>query len=90
MQSLRTRLMFVSTLGTMLLAASALAHTPAPLELDARQTAAADYQRYCACPHAASGRVVDALRAHDIPNTAIIDEGVIVWTQRGYPIQAGW
>lgn len=44
---------------------------------------------YCACPHAASGRVVDALREHDIPNTAIIDEGVIVWTQRGYPIQAG-
>lgn len=45
---------------------------------------------YCACPHAASGRVVDALRAHGISNTAIIDEGVIVWTQRGYPIQAGW
>lgn len=45
---------------------------------------------YCACPHAASGRVVDALRAAGIPNTAIIDEGVIVWTQRGYPIQAGW
>ncbi|MBX3725135.1 MAG: c-type cytochrome [Xanthomonadales bacterium] len=45
---------------------------------------------YCACPHAASGRVVDALRANDVPNTAIIDEGIIVWTQRGYPIQAGW
>ncbi len=45
---------------------------------------------YCACPHAASGRVVDALRAHGVANTAIIDEGVIVWTQRGYPIQAGW
>lgn len=45
---------------------------------------------YCACPHAASGRVVDTLREHDIPNTAIIDEGVIVWTQRGYPIEAGW
>ena len=45
---------------------------------------------YCACPHAASGRVVDALRANNVPNTAIIDEGVIVWTQRGYPIQAGW
>jgi hypothetical protein len=28
--------------------------------------------------------------AHGIPNTAIIDEGVIVWTQRGYPIEAGW
>jgi rhodanese-related sulfurtransferase/mono/diheme cytochrome c family protein len=45
---------------------------------------------YCACPHAASGRVVDALREANVPNTAIIDEGVIVWTQRGYPIQAGW
>ena len=45
---------------------------------------------YCACPHAASGRVVDALRAHGIPNTAIIDEGAIVWTQLGFPIQAGW
>ena len=45
---------------------------------------------YCACPHAASGRVVDALRARGFSKTAIIDEGVIVWTQRGYPIQAGW
>jgi mono/diheme cytochrome c family protein/rhodanese-related sulfurtransferase len=45
---------------------------------------------YCACPHAASGRVLDALREHEFPNTAIIDEGVIVWTHRGYPIQAGW
>lgn len=45
---------------------------------------------YCACPHAASGRVVDALRAAGIPNTAIIDEGVLVWTQLGFPIQAGW
>ena len=45
---------------------------------------------YCACPHAASGRVLDALRAHGIKNTAIINEGVIVWAQRGYPIQAGW
>lgn len=45
---------------------------------------------YCACPHAASGRVVDALRANGISNTAIIDEGMIIWAQRGYPIQAGW
>lgn len=45
---------------------------------------------YCACPHAASGRVVDALREQGVPNTAIIDEGIIVWTQRGYPIEAGW
>lgn len=44
---------------------------------------------YCACPHAASGRMVDALRSHGIANTAIIDEGVIVWTQLGFTIQAG-
>lgn len=45
---------------------------------------------YCAHPHAASGRVLDALRAHRITNAAIINEGVIVWPQRGYPIQAAW
>ncbi len=44
---------------------------------------------YCACPHAASGRVVDMLRAQGFPRTAVIDEGIIVWTQRGYPIAGG-
>jgi mono/diheme cytochrome c family protein/rhodanese-related sulfurtransferase len=41
---------------------------------------------YCACPHAASGKVVDALRARGFAQTAVLDEGINVWKQRGYPI----
>lgn len=41
---------------------------------------------YCACPHAASGRVVDRLNALDFPRTAVLDEGVVVWEERGYPM----
>ena len=42
---------------------------------------------YCACPHAASGRVAHALRERGFPNAVVLDEGVTVWTQRGYPIK---
>jgi len=42
---------------------------------------------YCACPHHASGIVLDELRRQGFPNTAILDEGVLVWQQRGYPIE---
>jgi cytochrome c oxidase cbb3-type subunit 3/ubiquinol-cytochrome c reductase cytochrome c subunit len=41
---------------------------------------------YCACPHHASGEVVDALRARHYPKTAVLDEGILVWKQLGYPI----
>jgi mono/diheme cytochrome c family protein/rhodanese-related sulfurtransferase len=44
---------------------------------------------YCACPHAASGKVVNTLNRHGFKNTAILDEGVLVWAQLGYPIQNG-
>ncbi len=44
---------------------------------------------YCACPHAASGRVVNTLRRLGYKNTAIIDEGILVWGQLGYPINYG-
>ncbi|MBI3203595.1 MAG: c-type cytochrome [Myxococcales bacterium] len=44
---------------------------------------------YCACPHAASGKVVDALRARGFANTAVLDEGIKVWRERGYPILTG-
>jgi len=44
---------------------------------------------YCACPHAASGKVMDYLRADGFPKTAVLDEGVLVWTKRGYPIAHG-
>jgi cytochrome c oxidase cbb3-type subunit III len=41
---------------------------------------------YCACPHHASGMVVDELRKRKFKNTAIIDEGILVWKQKGYPL----
>lgn len=44
---------------------------------------------YCACPHAASGRVVNTLRRFGYKNTAILDEGILVWAQWGYPVQSG-
>lgn len=44
---------------------------------------------YCACPHAASGRVVNTLKRYGYKNTAIIDEGVLVWAQLGYPVKHG-
>jgi rhodanese-related sulfurtransferase/cytochrome c553 len=44
---------------------------------------------YCACPHAASLRVVRTLKRFGFKNTAILDEGILVWTQRGYPLEYG-
>ncbi len=41
---------------------------------------------YCACPHHASGEVVDALRAKKYPNTAVLDEGILFWKDHGYPV----
>jgi len=40
---------------------------------------------YCACPHAASGHVVDELRRRRFPRTAVIDEGFPFWTAHNYP-----
>jgi len=44
---------------------------------------------YCACPHAASGEVVEYLRGLGFPATAILDEGFLVWVERGYPVVPG-
>ncbi len=41
---------------------------------------------YCACPHHASGEVVDELRRRDFKNTAVLDEGILEWQHRGYPV----
>lgn len=41
---------------------------------------------YCACPHHASGEVVDALREKKYQNTAVLDEGILFWKDRGYPV----
>lgn len=42
---------------------------------------------YCACPHHASGLVVDALRRKGFKHTAVLDEGILVWRKRGYPLE---
>ena len=44
---------------------------------------------YCACPHAASGKVVDALWKKGFESARILDEGVLVWAGRGYPLALG-
>lgn len=44
---------------------------------------------YCACPHAASGQVVTKLRKMGFKKTAIMDEGILVWAQEGYPVRNG-
>lgn len=42
---------------------------------------------YCACPHHASGAVVDELKKRGYKNAVVLDEGILVWKQRGYPIE---
>lgn len=44
---------------------------------------------YCACPHAASERVVNTLNRNGFKNTAILDEGILIWAQMGYPVRNG-
>ncbi|WP_159469288.1 c-type cytochrome [Dyadobacter sp. 3J3] len=44
---------------------------------------------YCACPHAASSKVVNTLRRFGYKHTAILDEGILVWVQRGYRVEYG-
>ena len=44
---------------------------------------------YCACPHAASGHVVDELRKRGFANTAVLDEGINFWVSKSYPTAQG-
>jgi len=43
---------------------------------------------YCACPHHASGVVVDELRKRGITTSAVLDEGILFWQQQGFPVIA--
>jgi mono/diheme cytochrome c family protein/rhodanese-related sulfurtransferase len=43
---------------------------------------------YCACPHHASGEVVDQLRKRGYKHTAVLDEGIFAWQRQGYPVVA--
>jgi len=42
---------------------------------------------YCACPHHASGEVVDALRRRGYPHTAVLDEGILFWQRSGFELE---
>ncbi|GAB5554653.1 MAG: hypothetical protein Sapg2KO_42440 [Saprospiraceae bacterium] len=44
---------------------------------------------YCACPHAASGQVISKLNKLGYNNTAILDEGILIWAQEGYAVKHG-
>jgi mono/diheme cytochrome c family protein/rhodanese-related sulfurtransferase len=44
---------------------------------------------YCACPHHASGEVVDELRRQNYPHTAVLDEGILEWQRHDYPMAEG-
>jgi cytochrome c oxidase cbb3-type subunit 3/ubiquinol-cytochrome c reductase cytochrome c subunit len=41
---------------------------------------------YCACPHHASGAVVDELLRRGHTRAYVLDEGILVWRKAGYPI----
>lgn len=41
---------------------------------------------YCACPHHLSGLVVDELQKRGYPHAFVLDEGVLEWQRRGYPM----
>lgn len=44
---------------------------------------------YCACPHAASGHVVDELRRRNFEHAYILDEGIGWWQSEGHPVERG-
>lgn len=43
---------------------------------------------YCACPHHLSGIVVDELQKRGYPHAMVLDEGILEWHRRGYPVVA--
>jgi cytochrome c oxidase cbb3-type subunit III len=43
---------------------------------------------YCACPHHLSGVIVDELKKRGHAHPLVLDEGINVWHQRGYPVVA--
>ncbi len=43
---------------------------------------------YCACPHHLSGIVVDELRHRGHVHAVVLDEGILEWHRRGYPVVA--
>jgi len=44
---------------------------------------------YCGCPHAASDQVAEMLGKAGFTSVVVIEEGVLVWAKRGYPMTFG-
>jgi len=44
---------------------------------------------YCGCPHTASDEVAALLNKAGFTNVFVIEEGVLVWAKRGYPMTIG-
>jgi len=44
---------------------------------------------YCACPHAESGAAADTLVANGYTKVKVIDEGLPLWKEKGYPMTTG-
>lgn len=44
---------------------------------------------YCGCPHAESGQLRTALKKLGYPRVAVMDEGLLAWRDRGYPVRGG-
>ena len=44
---------------------------------------------YCACPHAESGVIYNALKQAGFPYLKTLEEGYNLWKERGYPIKSG-
>jgi cytochrome c oxidase cbb3-type subunit 3 len=43
---------------------------------------------YCACPHHESGVVVDELRKRGVKNSVVLDEGILFWQRKGWPVRS--
>lgn len=44
---------------------------------------------YCGCPHAESGQLRTALKKLGYARVAVMDEGLLAWRDRGYPVRGG-
>jgi cytochrome c oxidase cbb3-type subunit 3/ubiquinol-cytochrome c reductase cytochrome c subunit len=44
---------------------------------------------YCACPHAESGMLADKLKKQGFSKVTVLNEGLVFWKMKGYPVQKG-
>jgi len=44
---------------------------------------------YCACPHAEAGAATDVLLANGFTKVKVLDEGLPLWEELGYPLTSG-